>query len=81
MMIAIDDMKGPEEEDVDIMTNEEFPPYHFQIHSELGYLNYNTLTHTHTLMFHILYTACVARRAKASDTQAVGHGFEPRPDQ
>ena len=28
----------------------------------------------------ILVTACVAQLAKASDTQAVGHGFDPRPD-
>ena len=25
-------------------------------------------------------TACVAQLAKASDTQAVGRGFEPHPD-
>ena len=25
-------------------------------------------------------TACVAQLAKASDTQAVGRDFEPRPD-
>ena len=25
-------------------------------------------------------TACVTQLAKASDTQAVGHGFDPRPD-
>ena len=28
----------------------------------------------------IYTTACVAQLAKASDTQAVGRGFEPRPD-
>ena len=27
-----------------------------------------------------IITAYVAQLAKASDTQAVGHGFEPRPD-
>ena len=33
-------------------------------------------------MIYILYiiTDCVAQLAKVSDTQAVGHGFEYRPD-
>ena len=29
---------------------------------------------------YIHITACVAQLAKASDIQAVGHEFEPRPD-
>ena len=32
------------------------------------------------MYIYIYITACVAQVAKASDTQAVGHGFDPRPD-
>ena len=32
------------------------------------------------IISYIYITACVAQLAKASDTQAVGHDFEPRPD-
>ena len=28
----------------------------------------------------LLITACVAQLTKASDIQAIGYGFEPRPD-
>ena len=40
---------------------------------------------THSVCSHVyiqiyIYIACVAQLAKASDTQAVGHGFKPRPD-
>ena len=33
---------------------------------------------SHTSLYSI--TACVAQLAKASDTQAVGREYEPRPD-
>ena len=36
-----------------------------------------TTTHTHP---YIYITAYVAQLTKESDTQAVGHGFEPRSD-
>ena len=32
------------------------------------------------IYMYIIKTACVAQLAKASDTQSVGRGFEPRPE-
>ena len=40
---------------------------------------HNTHTHTHTHT-HIHKQTHTPTFSKASDTQAVGHGFDPRPD-
>ena len=42
-----------------------------------------TLTYLNNIYIYIYtyrYTACVAQLANASDTQAVGHGYETLPD-
>ena len=51
------------------------------IYGSYAIVKYVQFIYTHTHIYIYIKTTCVAQLAKALDTQAVGRGFEPRPDQ